>query len=124
MTGDEFHAMLAQMAEGWTRRDYETVANRFSERIKYVDPLNYSFDNRESLLEFFRDDDGKPQLCELHNAVFDDITQIGTAEYTYEGTFRYHGTVWIELADDKIVSWREYQHKSEKDWNAFWKIDE
>lgn len=124
MNVKDFNSMLEQLAVGWTSLEYEEVAAHFADNLFYSDSLNYSFNNRQSLLEFFCDDEGKPQLCEFHNSVFDEERQIGVAEYTYEGTFRYHGTAWIEIQGDKIVSWREYQHRSDKDWTTFWKIDE
>lgn len=120
MTSNQFNNMLTNLARGWSGRDYEFVASHFSENLFYSDPLNYTIRDRESLLAFFRDDEGKPQSCEFHGYIFDEGRQVGTAEYTYEGTFRYYGTVWIDLREDKIVSWREYQHRSDKDRAAFW----
>lgn len=121
MNKDQFGELLTRMATGWTQRDYRSVASCFAEDVFYSDPHNYTIRDRASLLEFFEDDDGKPQSCAFLDHLFDEVRQVGVAEYTYEGTFRYHGTVWIELMDDKIRSWREYQHRSEKDWKEFWK---
>jgi len=121
MNGIDFEEMLRSLADGWTNRDYESVAGHFAADVFYSDSLNYTLTDRGQLLAFFRDDDDKPQSCVFHGHIFDEDRQIGVAEYTYEGTFRYHGTVWIELRDDKIESWREYQHRSDKDWKTFWK---
>ena len=121
MTSSDFDQMLKALAKGWTNREYAFVAEHFAEDVFYSDPQNYTIHDRESLLAFFEDDDGKPQSCAFHDQVFHEARQIGVAEYTYEGTFRFNGTVWIELRDDKIASWREYQHRSEKDWNEYWK---
>lgn len=120
MTENEFNNLLANLATGWTNRDYAAVADHFADDLFYSDPQNYTLVDRTSLLEFFEDDDGQPQSCKVHGHLFDEDRQCGVAEYTYEGTFRYHGTVWIELKEDKIASWREYQHRSEKDWKEFW----
>lgn len=124
MTLDEFRSMLAALAAGWTSRDYEKVAAPFSPNVFYSDPLNYTFRDRESLLAFFQDDDGCAQHCEFHDLLFDESAQKGVAEYTYEGTHRYHGTVWIDLEDGQISRWREYQHKDQRRWHEFWAIDE
>jgi hypothetical protein len=51
--------------------------------------------------------------------VFDEAQQIGMAEYTYEGTHRYHGVVLIRVRDGRITHWREYQHIDEKPWEEF-----
>jgi hypothetical protein len=115
-----FASLLRLLADGWTDREYSLVASQFTEDVFYSDPKNYTFRDRESLLAFFEDDEGRSQSCRFHNWAFDEERQLGVAEYTYVGTYRYHGTVWIELRDDKIMSWREYQHISDKDWSEFW----
>jgi len=123
MGANDFEELLRSLAAGWTRRDYEAVASHFADDVFYSDPLNYTICDNESLLAFFQDDDDKPQSCIFHNSVFDEQRQLGVAEYTYEGTFRYHGTVWIKLENDKIESWREYQHRSDKDPSEFWSAE-
>lgn len=120
MTKDEFKNMLDSMAGFWTNRNYEKVAAHFAEELFYSDSVNYRFFNKSNLLQFFKDDGGFPQSCIFHNAVFDDNIQKGAAEYTYKGTFCYHGTVWITIVNEKIVEWREYQQISEKNWDNFW----
>lgn len=121
MTAEEFTKMLADMATGWTCRDYDRVAANFAETLVYTDGVNYGFGDRASLLAFFRDDGGLPQSCRFHNIFFDESRQMGCAEYTYSGSFTYHGTVWIGLGDDKIVEWREYQYRAGVSWEEFWK---
>lgn len=121
MTSCEFSVMLEKMAQDWVSRDYKAVVAKFADKLFYSDAINYTFPDNGSLLKFFEDDDGKPQSCKFHNAIFDESRQLGCAEYTYKGSFIYHGTVWIKLADDKIVEWREYQHRTDKAWEEFWK---
>ncbi|CAN5259131.1 hypothetical protein BH20ACI2_BH20ACI2_29050 [soil metagenome] len=122
MTHAEFKEMLASLAEGGSKRKYEEVAAHFAENVFYSDPLNYTFTSKTSLWRFFCDDDDHEQYCKFHDLIFDEDRQFGAAEYTYEGTYRYHGTVWINVDGNKIVSWREYQHQSTKTWGEFWKI--
>jgi hypothetical protein len=54
-----------------------------------------------------------------HTIVFDQDQQTGAAEYTFTGTNTYHGVVVIRLHDDRVANWREYQHRSELDWETF-----
>lgn len=123
MTRDEFKSLLIALSEGWTNKCYGDVAAHFADDVFYADPNSYAFTDRKSLLRFFKDDEGYEQSCRFHNSVFDEAQQLGAAEYTYKGTYRYHGTVWISVEGDKIVGWREYQHRSEKDWKEFWRAD-
>ncbi|MCD9188098.1 MAG: hypothetical protein LUM44_16890 [Pyrinomonadaceae bacterium] len=120
MNKNEFEKMLDAMAESWTNRKYEMVAAHFAEQLFYSDSINYTFYNKTDLLNFFKNDGGYEQLCLFHNAVFDEKKQEGAAEYTYKGTFCYHGTVWIKIQDEKIVVWREYQQITVKSWDDFW----
>ena len=121
MTKDEFGNVLSSLASGWSERRYEQVAAHFSEDVFYSDPTSYSLTGRRSVLEFFQDDEGYEQSCRFHNAVFDESQQLGAAEYTYAGTHVYHGTVWIKIENGLIAGWREYQHRSEKGWEEFWR---
>ena len=120
MNATEFRSMLTLLADGWSHSEYKVVASRFAEKVFYCDPKYYTFRTRKDLLAFFEDDGGKPQYCKFHDSMFDEERQMGVAEFTYVGTFQYHGTVWIKLEDDMIVSWREYQHISAKNWDEFW----
>ena len=114
MTRDEFQQLLSSLSDGWANRRYGEVADHFAEDIFYSDPKHYTFTNRESLKHFFENDEGWEQSCTFHNTVFDEAQQLGAAEYTYVGTYKYHGTVWIKVAGSKIASWREYQHRLER----------
>lgn len=120
MKRQEFEAMLQALAMGWADRDYEKVASFFAEDVRYADPARYRIRSRAELLEFFRDDEGCDQSTVWHDSIFDEECQVGVAEYTYEGTHRYHGTVWIEVRKNLIVRWREYQHTSDLEWEEYW----
>jgi len=120
MTKAGFEGMLQAMARAWAARDYAGAAGWFAEDVRYADPLRYRHASRRELLRFFEDDEGREQRTVWHNAVFDGDRQVGAAEYTYEGTNRYHGLVLIKLRDDKVTHWREYQHVSDLDWEDFW----
>jgi hypothetical protein len=119
MTSQEFRQLLDRLANGWAKRDYAAVAQEFSEQVRYGDPIRYSFDNRGDLQNFFENDEGYEQCTIWHTVIFDEAQQVGAAEYTYQGTHRYHGTVWVRVRDGSITHWREYQHMSNKPWEEF-----
>ena len=121
MNQSEFRGLLDALADGWAKGEYEQVASHFAENAFYSDAITYKFRDRASLLAFFQDDGGDPQSCVFHEWVFDEARQLGVAEFTYRGKYLYHGTVWITIGDGKIVSWREYQHTSEKTREELWK---
>lgn len=119
MTRARFEAIFETLARAWSARDYETAAAVFAEDVRYADPLRYRFESRAQLLEFFRNDEGYEQSTVWHNVIFDEERQVGAAEYTYQGTHRYHGLVLIQVRGDEITHWREYQHVSDLDWKEF-----
>jgi ketosteroid isomerase-like protein len=119
MNRNEFEILLKSLADAWSRRDYDFAAKCFAEDIRYGDPLRYSFSNRTQLQKFFEADEGNDQKTVWHTIIFDESIQTAAAEYTYEGTYRYHGVVLIRLKDNKIWRWREYQHIDDRDWNTF-----
>ena len=119
LTAVEFDALLARLADGWTRRDYSAVAREFAAGVRYADPTRYTLQGRPALQAFFEDDDGQPQRVTWHHAVFDLDRQLGAAEYTYEGTHRYHGMVLVRLEGGVITHWREHQHVDPRAWDEF-----
>jgi hypothetical protein len=119
VTKDNFRALLQALADAWHRRDYAAAAEFFAPDVRYGDPLRYGFSNRAELQQFFEADEGYPQRTVWHTIVFDPAEQIAAAEYTYDGTHRYHGTVLIRLRNDKITHWREYQHIDPREWEEF-----
>lgn len=119
MTSHDFFSMLDRMADAWRSKRYQEVAERFSDDAYYCDPLSYELLSRDEILAFFQAEE-EGENCTFHNAVFDEGRQIGVAEYSYSGSNTYHGTVWVKLEDEKIVEWREYQHKTTKPWSEFW----
>ncbi len=119
MTSAEFRTLLEALADGWRRRDYASVAVHFSPDVQYGDPLRYHLDGRPALAAFFSADDGFEQQMSWHLVLFDEAEQVGAAEYTYEGTHRYHGVALARVHAGLITHWREYQHTDPRDWRSF-----
>lgn len=119
MNKAEFTQLLHGLAKAWTHSDYSKVCQAFAPNVHYTDPTRYSFHGLEELRSFFNDNQGADEFCEMHTVIFDEEKQLGAAEYTYEGTHRYHGLVLIRMVNDKIVSWREYQHTDAREWDVF-----
>jgi SnoaL-like domain len=115
----QFREMLQDLANSWSRRDYGSAAAFFTEDVRYGDPVRYSFQGRDQLQAFFEADEGYDQKTTWHTVVFDEAQQVGAAEYSYEGTHRYHGTVIIRVSNERISHWREYQHIDTREWEAF-----
>ena len=116
MTQAEFVGMLDDLAGAWARRDYTAAAGWFTADVRYADPLRYAFTTRAALLAFFEADDGHPQRTVWHTCLFDEVHQRGMAEYTYDGTRRYHRVALIRMAGDRVSHRREYPHLDPPTW--------
>jgi hypothetical protein len=119
MTGAEFQQQLNELAQAWQEKNYQRAVSFFAEQIVYADPTRYAMNGKPELLKFFEEDEGYPQHTTWHNVVFDEARQVGAVEYTYIGTYQYHGVVLIKLQDGLITHWREYQHVSDQDHRQF-----
>lgn len=116
MNQADFRALLDLLAAAWARKDYDAAADFFALDVRYSDPWRYTLAGREELRRFFADDEGRDQSTVWHTVVFDEVRQVGAAEYTYQGSHRYHGTALVKVRDGKITHWREYQHVDSRSW--------
>ena len=119
MHRDGFGDLLRRMADGWNRGVARAVAACFADQLSYSDPLNYSFQRLDDLFPFFEPPEGGTHRVEWHRILFDEVEQTGVAEYTYQGHRRYHGAVIARVEGGKVVHWREWQHRSDLDWDEF-----
>ena len=122
MTAREFKNMLETIAAAWGRGDARTAADCFAEEAVYSEPPDRQlYRGRSELYDFFggNEDPPPPMQMTWHHVVFDEDEQVGAGEYTFQGRNRYHGAVLIRIADGKIANWREYQYRSELDWDEF-----
>ena len=120
MDGAAFRELLETIAAAWNEGDTATALACFTDDARYTEPPDTQhYEGRQELFEFFGGDDPPPMRMAWHTILFDGDEQMGAAEYTYSGTNTYHGVVVIRLRDDLIANWREYQVRSDLDWNAF-----
>jgi hypothetical protein len=120
MDADGFRALLERVGRAWNEGDTHTALACFTDDARYTEPPDTQhYEGREQLYEFFGAEDPPPMSMAWHTIVFDEGLQMGAGEYTFTGTNTYHGVVVVRLRDDQIASWREYQHKSDLDWEAF-----
>lgn len=122
LTISEFRGLMSTVAEGWNSGDARKSANCFAEDAIYTEPPDKQvYFGRESLFQFFGGDKkpDRPMRMEWHHISFDEESQIGFGEYTFQMNNRYHGIVVVKLRSGKISNWREYQYKSGLTWLEF-----
>ena len=112
--------MLTTIADAWNAGDTHTALACFAVDAKYTEPPDEQHhEGRDQLYDFFGGEDPPPMSMTWHTIVFDEELQVGAAEYTYSGTNTYHGVVVIRLRGGLVANWREYQQRSDLDWEAF-----
>ena len=122
LTTNQFEQLMQTISDGWNEGNARKAANCFSEDAIYVEPPDAQFyHGREELYEFFGGDNGTdmPMKMTWHHLAFNEETQIGFGEYTFEMHGRYHGIVVVRVESALIKQWREYQYRTEINWEAF-----
>jgi ketosteroid isomerase-like protein len=110
------------LADAWRRGDARAAAPCFAEDAVYTEPPDRQvYRGRAELYDFFGGNESPPPAMEMtwHHVVFDEEQQIGAGEYTFQGRNRYHGVVVVRIVDGRIANWREYQRRSDLDWDDF-----
>ena len=119
---EEFEHLMRTIAEGWNEGNARKAADCFREDAVYVEPPDKQlYHGRAELYEFFGGDSGTdlPMHMTWHHLAFNEEGQVGFGEYTFQLNNRYHGIVVVKLETGQIKHWREYQYRSELDWEGF-----
>ena len=120
----QFRTLMESVAAGWNAGDARKASECFTEDALYLEPPDKQFyAGRPALYEFFGGTTkGKPEppmKMAWHHLAFDEGSQVGFGEYTFQMNRRYHGIVVVKVRGGKISNWREYQYESGLDWKEF-----
>lgn len=122
ITTGEFQALMRTVSDGWNQGDARKAADCFAEDAVYSEPPRKQFyRGRAQLYEFFggAQKPDPPMRMTWHHLVFDEATQVGSGEYTFQMNNRYHGVVMVRIRGGKIANWREYQYQSPLSFEEF-----
>ena len=122
ITAVQFRSLMDTVAAGWNESDARKAADCYTEDAIYTEPPDKQVHvGRKALYEFFGGDRKlKPPMKMMwHHLAFDEASQVGFGEYTFQMNHRYHGIVIVKIRSGKISNWREYQSKSELEWKDF-----
>ena len=122
ITTKEFEHLMQTVSDGWNEGNARKAADCFSEDAAYVEPPDKQlYRGRAELHEFFGGDSGTdiPMKMTWHHLAFNEEEQIGFGEYTFEMHGRYHGVVIVRIETGLIKQWREYQYRTELNWEVF-----
>jgi hypothetical protein len=115
-----FDGLMRTLAHAWSTGDARAATDCFADDIVYVEPPDRQrYVGLAALFELSGGDDPSPMSMIWHHLAFDPERQIGFGEYTFRGRRQYHGIVVVQLREDRIARWREYQYPDEMEWIQF-----
>ena len=118
----EFERLMQTIADGWNEGNARKAADCFNEDAIYVEPPDVQlYHGRDELYQFFGGDQGPdlPMKMTWHHLAFNEEEQVGFGEYTFQMHSRFHGIVVAGIESGLIKQWREYQYRTELDWEDF-----
>jgi ketosteroid isomerase-like protein len=121
-TAAQFENLMRTVAAGWNEGNAKKAADCYTEDAIYTEPPDRQvYVGRQALYEFFGGDKkpDPPMKMTWHHLAFDEESQTGFGEYTFQMNNRYHGIVVVKIKGGKISNWREYQYKSDLEWREF-----
>ena len=122
LSTNEFNQLMQTVADGWNEGNARKATDCFSEDAIYVEPPEKQlYHGRAELYEFFGGDNGTdlPMKMTWHHLAFNEEEQVGFGEYTFQLHGCYHGIVVVKIVAGLIKAWREYQYRSELNWEEF-----
>jgi ketosteroid isomerase-like protein len=122
ITTAQFKSLMQRVADGWNEGNAKKAADCYTEDALYTEPPDKQvYSGRKALYDFFGGDakPESPMKMTWHHLAFDEASQIGFGEYTFQMNNRYHGIVIVKIGGGKITNWREYQSRSDLEWKEF-----
>jgi hypothetical protein len=116
MNHERFHSLMADLAAAWNVGDADRAAALFAEDAVYLDPGSKKFYRGRSTLRdlFERTAKRAPMTTAWRHVFFDEPTQTGAAEFTFDwGLHSYAGVAIVVLENGLVSRWREYQVESD-----------
>jgi hypothetical protein len=122
MTADGFRELLERLATAWTTQDTELGLSCFAENASYTEPPDIQLSTGHEQLRPYFAALTPGTFMRFHTVVFDEAVQRGFGEYTFgheRSETADHGVAVVEIADERIGIWREYQRKGPSAFTAF-----
>ncbi len=116
LSGEEFRALMDELAAAWNAGDADRAAARFAEDAVYVEPTGKKFHRGRDVLRdlFARTSRRAPMHITWRHVFFDEPTQTGAAEFDFSwGGHSLTGVTVVTLENGFVFRWREYQAETD-----------
>jgi hypothetical protein len=121
LDAEAFGRLLAGLAAAWNAGNADRAAASFAEEAVYLEPGSRKFYQGRTVLRdlFERTCQKAPMRIAWQHVFFDEPSQTGAAEFSFEWSGRAFRGVAIVLLERGLVSrWREYQVEADS-FDAF-----
>lgn len=122
MTAGEFRELLERLARAWSTQDTELGLSCFAGDAVYTEPPDIQlYVGHEQLRPYFAALTPGTYL-RFHTVAFDEAAQRGAGEYSFgneRSATADHGVAIVEVDEERIRTWREYQQKGPASFDEF-----
>ncbi len=122
MTTEGFRDLLERLARAWSTQDTDAGISCFTESALYTEPPDIQlYRGHDELRPYFAALTPGTQMT-FHTIAFDEGAQRGVGEYTFgheRSETADHGVAVVDVEDDRIAVWREYQRKGSASFDDF-----
>lgn len=121
LSPEGFHAVMTDLAAAWNAGDAGRAAALFGEDAVYLDPARRKFYRGRAVLRdlFDRTSKRAPMRIAWRHVFFDEPSQTGAAEFTFEWSgHAYTGVAIVVLEEGLVSRWREYQVESDSSFEV------
>lgn len=125
MNQQEFETVMQTIANGWNTKNPKAAVECFSDNAIYIEPPNKQFiKGTDELYHYFGGDTGVDMKLTWQNLFFNEAKQSGAGEYTFEMKgIIHHGVAIVEVENEKIKFWREYDTTGNLSYEDFIKTE-
>jgi hypothetical protein len=110
--GAAFSRLMTDLAAAWNAGDAGRAAAAFAEEAVYLEPASRKFHQGRAVLRdlFERTSRKAPMRIAWEHLFFDEPSQTGAAEFSFEWSGRaFKGVAIVRLENGLVSRWREYQ---------------
>ena len=122
MKAQDFRKLMERLATAWSTQDTELGLSCFTDDAVYMEPPDIQlYLGQEELRPYFAALTADT-FMHFHHLMLDETGRIGAGEYSF-GTAADptadHGVAVVELEEERIAFWREYQRKGPTPFSEF-----
>ncbi len=122
MNAEEFRELMERLARAWSTQDTELGLSCFTEEAVYMEPPDVQLYLGHAELRPYFAALTPGTYLRFNALMFDEEAKVGAGEYAFgsEGEETVdHGVAVVEVEDDRIGFWREYERKGPAAFDDF-----